>query len=179
MAALPALITVEQFRQLPDDGRAYELHHGEVVCVTRPKSKHFKMQCHTVEVLQRKVRGFGRVVMELPYRPVAEFDLRVADVAFVAQLRWDEIDPEDNLRGAPDLVIEIKSPSNTNRELRELASLCLANGARQFWIADIAGRCVTVVDRDGSTSVFQSGQSIPLTPFGADAVTVDELFAES
>ena len=37
MAALPALITVEQFRQMKGDGRAYELRHGEVVFVTRPR----------------------------------------------------------------------------------------------------------------------------------------------
>ena len=39
MAALPDLITVEQFRQMPDDGRTYELHHGEVVAATRPGAK--------------------------------------------------------------------------------------------------------------------------------------------
>src|SRR5579872_6734229 len=106
MAALPALITVEQFRQMPDDGRAYELHHGEVVSVTRPKSKHFKLQCRLVKLMQPKTREFGEVSMETPYRPVAEFDLRVADVALVSQARWDGMDPEDNLHGAPELVIE-------------------------------------------------------------------------
>ena len=59
MAALPALITVDQFRQLPNDGRAYELHHGEVVCVTRPKAKHFKLQCHLVDLFNVKGRGYG------------------------------------------------------------------------------------------------------------------------
>ena len=35
MAALPSLITVEEFREMPDSGEyAYELHHGEVVAVT-------------------------------------------------------------------------------------------------------------------------------------------------
>jgi hypothetical protein len=44
MAALPDLITVQQFRRMPDDGRAYELHHGEVVALTRPKAKHYNLQ---------------------------------------------------------------------------------------------------------------------------------------
>jgi hypothetical protein len=77
------LTTVEQFRRLPDDGRAYELHHGEVQAEARPK---------------RSMAGFGQVGMELPYRP-AEFDLRVADVAAVSQERYDSIDPDDNLHG--------------------------------------------------------------------------------
>jgi hypothetical protein len=35
MAALPQLITVEQFRQMPEGEFQYELHHGEVVAMTR------------------------------------------------------------------------------------------------------------------------------------------------
>ncbi len=45
MAAFPGLITVEQFRQMPEGGEfAYELHHGEIVAVTRPKAGHSKLQ---------------------------------------------------------------------------------------------------------------------------------------
>lgn len=179
MAALPALMTVERYRQLPDDGSAYELHNGEVVCVTRPKFKHFKLQDHLVKLLDPRLFAFGHVSMEFPYRPVGEFDLRCADVAVVSKARWDSIDPDDNLRGAPELVIEIKSPSNTNRELRELATLCLNNGALEFWIADLDRRSVTVIHRDGSVSLYQSGQSIPLTSFGAEALAVGEFFAVS
>src|SRR5947209_4573875 len=103
------------------------------------------MQKYLVKPLDARLSGFGVVGMELPYRPVAEFDLRVAGVAAVSQARWDEIDPEDNLRGAPELAIEIKSPSNTNRDLRELASLCLTNGGLEFWIVDVDRRLVSVV----------------------------------
>ena len=110
----------------------------------------------------------------MAYRPVAEFDLRAADIAVVSWQRWQGIDPEDNLHGAPELVIEIKSPSNTNRELREPASLCLANGGLEFWIAEIAQSSFTVIRRDGSTGLYQSGQSIPLTLFAAEAMAVDE-----
>lgn len=117
--------------------------------------------------------------METPYRAVAEFDLRAADVAIVSRARWDAIDPEDNLHGAPELVIEVKSPSNTKRKLRELSSLCLNNGSLEFWIVDTQQSSVTVVHRDGSTTLYQSGQSIPLTSFGAGALTVDEIFAVS
>jgi len=82
--------------------------------------------------------------MEFPYRPVAEFDLGVADVAVISQSRSRAIDPEDNLRGAPELVIEVKSPSNTRRQLRELASLCLANGSLEFWVVDLEHIALTV-----------------------------------
>jgi Uma2 family endonuclease len=176
MAALPDLITVQQFRRMPDDGRASELHHGEVVAVTRPKAKHYDLQRRFVRLLESRLAGFGQVGMEFPYRPVAEFDLRVADVAVISQARYDQIDPDDNLHGAPELVIEIKSPSNTDRQLRELASLCLANGCSEFWIVDTDDASVTVIHRDGSSLRLHSPQSVPLTAFGGDVLPIAEIF---
>ncbi len=175
MAALPNLITVEQFRQMPDDGCIYDLHYGELVVVTPPKAKHYHLQWRLVRLLENRLAGFGEVGMEFPYRPVAEFDLRVADVALVSQARYDGIDPDDNLRGAPELVIEIKSPSNTDRKLRELASLSLANGGVEFWIVDIGAGSATVIHRDGSSLRFLPPETIPLAAFGGGELTIAEI----
>src|SRR5205823_1671861 len=118
MAALPSLITVDEFREMPDTGEhAYELHHGEVVAVTRPKAPHWRLQMRLIRLLDLKLKDFGEVGMEMPYRPVDEFDMRVADVAVVSRARADAVNPDDNLHGAPELVIEIKSASNTASQL--------------------------------------------------------------
>lgn len=178
MAALPDIITVEQFRQLPEGGEyVYELHYGEVVALTRPKPRHWMLQKRLFELLGPKLKAFGEVVVELPFRPVAEFDLRAADVAVVSRERWVAIDPDDDLRAAPELVIEVKSPSNTARRLRELVALCLANGALECWIVDTDQKSVTVIARDGGSVVYSSGASVPLTRFGGGDLPVDEIFA--
>jgi len=178
MAALPDLMTVEQFRQLPEGGEfAYELHHGEAVRTTRPKARHEKLQLRLSRLLQPKLDAFGEVITELAYRAVPEFDLRVADVGVPSWKRWDAVDPNDNLRGAPDLAIEVLSPSNTQRQLRELAALCLANGTVQFWIVDPENKSVTVVTRGGRSEVYTSGASGPLASFGAGDLPVDDIFA--
>jgi Uma2 family endonuclease len=176
MAALPDLITVEQFRNLPDDGRKYELHYGEVVPVGYPKKKHYRMQERLVGRLKARLARSWQVGMEFSYRPLPQFEFRCADVAVVSEARWAATDDEDNLRGAPELVIEVKSPSNTKRELAELASLCLANGSIEFWVVDLDSVSVTVIHRDGTTSVFGAGQAIPLTAFGGDVLPVEEIF---
>jgi Uma2 family endonuclease len=178
MAALPSLLTVAQFRELPEGGEfEYELHHGEVVALTRPKARHYSMQVHLQDLLAPKLRNFGRVVIEMPYRPLAEFELRAADVAAVSHARWQAIDPEDNLRGAPDLVIEIKSPSNTRKQLQELVTLCLANGAMECWVLNSVTPCVTVARRDGSVTEYRPGQAIPLESFGEDELLVSSIFS--
>lgn len=178
MSALPTLMTVEDFQALPPDDGPYvhELHHGEVVTMTRPKSKHFKLQMRLANILRRRAAHQGIVEIEIPFRAVPQFDLRVADVAYVSRERWDAIDPESNLRGAPELVIEVKSPSNTWAELRERASLCLANGCRDFWIVDDQTRTITTIGPDGKAVQHAESDSIPLSLFGGEALRVAEIF---
>ncbi|HLH20279.1 MAG TPA: Uma2 family endonuclease [Bryobacteraceae bacterium] len=177
MAALPDLITVEQFRELPDDGEhCYELHHGEVVAMTRPKPGHWLIQRRVMRLLEPKVSTFGVVWVELPFRTVGQFDLRVADIGVVAHARWNAIDPEFDLEGAPDLVIEVISASNRRRDLRETVSLCLATGAIECWLLDRKKKTVSVIRRDGTTTVYGPGDEIPLTAFGSDSLAVSAIF---
>ncbi len=130
-----------------------------------------------MDLLRLRLTGFGRVRMEYPYRPLAEFEFRAADVAVISHSRAAAVDENDNLRGAPELVIEIKSPSSRRGKLTELAALCLSNGALEFWVVDLDRKSVTVTDRNGLTTVYSPGQSVPLAAFGADSLPVDEIFA--
>jgi Uma2 family endonuclease len=174
MAALPQLITVEEFRRLPEGELEYELHFGEVVGMTRPRQRHLNLQLRLSRLLEPRLRSFGEVGTEIPYRPVSEFDLRVAAVSFA---RWNAIDPDDNLRGTPELVIEVKSPSNTERQLRQLVSMCLNRDTLEFWIVDVERKTITVFHRDGIPLVFNAGDTLSLAAFGAGELPVDEIFA--
>jgi Uma2 family endonuclease len=177
MAALPNLITVEQFHELPDNGNyCYELHHGEVVAMTRPKPGHWQLQRHLEHLLQPKLADFGEVAVEVPFCAVAEFDLRVADVAAISRERWQEIQPEIDLQGAPELVIEVLSPSNTRAKLQDTVSLCLANGTVEFWILNRQRKSVTVVRKDGTTTLYEGDTAVPLTAFGSDSLRLADIF---
>jgi Uma2 family endonuclease len=171
-------MTVEEFQDLPlDRGPVlHELRNGEVVTFARPKAKHYSLQKRLERLLEARAGHLGFVGIEMPFRAVAQFDLRAADVAFVSQERWNAIDPDDNLRGAPELVIEVKSPSNTWAELRERASLCLANGCHDFWIVDEKTRTITAIDRAGRATKYSEGDSIPLPLFGGDGLRLSAVF---
>jgi Uma2 family endonuclease len=171
-------MTVEQFRRLPEEGASYyELRHGEPVQMTRPKFKHHRIQRKLRIVLQTAAGDSGIVETEVAFRPVPEYELRVADVAYVSRERWDGIDPEDNLMGAPDLVIEVLSPSNTAAELYDKEKLCLEHGAREFWVVDAVLRQVKVSTPDAITTTYRAGQSIPLRVVGSGSIRVDDIFA--
>ncbi len=126
MAAVaePLVMTVEQFYALPARSDVItELHWGQVVTVTRPKMKHAKLQSRLVRLLRPKAEHLGVVESEVAFRALPEYDLRGADVAFVMRERWESTDDDDNLRGSPDIVIEVLSPSNTKRETQQKATL--------------------------------------------------------
>jgi Uma2 family endonuclease len=170
MASITRPMTVEEFREMPEDsGPVYhELRHGEVVAVTRPKHQHFQIQRRLRELLTPFAEPGSCVDTEIAYRPLPENELWVADVAYVTAERYREIRPKDNLYGAPELVIEVLSPSNTVSELYEKERICLANGAREFWVVDPDLGQIKVTTPDGRTVTFQSNAEIPV-PFGNHA----------
>lgn len=174
-AAEPLLMTVEQFRELPErEDAIQELQWGQVVTLAPPKWGHTKLQLRLVELLSSKTKDKGKVSAEVPFRALPEYELRVADVAFVSQKRWDATDDNDNLHGSPDLVIEVLSPSNTKTEMREKAVFFLSTGAEEFWVVDPKRKNVTVMRQQGASS-YEIDDTIPLALFGGD-LRVREIF---
>ncbi len=177
-ATTSQLLTVAEFRALPlDDGPVYhELRRGEVVSVTRPKYKHAVIQRRLRRLLENAAPPEGVVDTEFAYRPLPEYELRVAGVAYVSGIREQVIDPEDNLQGAPDITIEVLSPSNTDAEIYDKEKLCLEHGAQEFWVVDPDRRQVKISMPDGHTVTWRSDQEIPLRLFGEAVLLVDAIF---
>jgi Uma2 family endonuclease len=129
------------------------------------------------DLLKRMAALGSYIETNLPYRALPEYELRVADVGYVSSERWSTIDVEDYVPGAPDLVIEVLSPSNSVAEMIEREQLCLENGAQEFWVVDPKRRLVKVSTPDGHTRTWKSGQQIPLPLFAGKALPVDDIFS--
>jgi Uma2 family endonuclease len=172
------LMTVADLGQFAEpDGCYYELHHGEAVKVTRPVYGHFLVQQRIAKLLTDAAAGAGFAYPEVAFRALPEYELRVADVAYAPRAHWERTDLADHFRGAPEIVVEVLSPSNTVAEMNEKAELCLKNGAREFWLVDPVRREVKVSTASGRTVTFRSGQQIPLA-FGG-SLAVDAIFSHS
>jgi Uma2 family endonuclease len=167
------LMTFAEYEQIPNPpGGIYELRHGELAKVAYPKFPHVRAQAQLHSLLASAAGAAGTVTLEMPYRPLPEHECWGADVAFISKARWDSI--EEYLFGAPELVIEVLSPSNTAAEILEKRKLCLENGSREFWVVDTRFQQVEVSTPDGHTITYKSGQEIPLL-FGG-RLAVDEIF---
>ena len=175
-AAATGLLTFAEFERLPEPaGFCYELHHGELVEMSGPVHEHYAIQRRLRRLLEVAAGLSGEVDIEMGFRPLPEHEYRRADVAFVSAARWQSIPPRGNLAGAPELVIEVLSPSNRASEMLDKEQLCLENGSLEFWVVDSDRRQVKVSTSDGRAIVYKAGQQIPLL-FGG-ALAVDAIFA--
>ena len=168
------LMTVAEYEKIPNPpGGVYELYHGQLIKVGFPKIPHVRAQWQLRQLLQAAAGDNGVAHTEFPYRPLPEYECWGADVAYVPKARWKEI--KDWLFGAPDLVVEVLSPSNATAEIFEKRKLCLENGSVQFWVVDTDHQLVEVSTPDGHSITYKSGQQIPL--FFGGQIAVDEIFA--
>ena len=119
----------------------------------------------------------GVVELEFAYRPTPEHECWTGDVTFVSRERYDLIPLDGNLAGAPDLVIEVLSPSNRDAEIEEKRKLCLGNGSREFWVVDDEDREIKVSTPDGGTVTYRAGQQIPLFFAPGSALSVEDIFS--
>ena len=66
--------------------------------------------------------------------------VRVADVAWARSGFLEAHANEDAYLLAPEICVEVISPSNTAEEMLEKHDLYLARGAQEFWTCDLEGR---------------------------------------
>jgi len=127
-------------------------------------------------LLERIAEPGSLVDVGIAFRPLQEHELRVADVAYLSAERFKQADPEDNIHGAPDIVVEVLSPSDMLAQIYAKEKLFLENGAKQFCVVDPDRRQVKVSTPDGRTVTYRAGQVIPLDLLAAN-LAVDAVFA--
>jgi Uma2 family endonuclease len=156
------LLTFAEFVNIPDPPVGfYELHHGRLVLMPPRKKSHVKVQQALLDLLTPHARGRGFLTVEFPFRPAPEYECWAADVAFVGSARWER-DENDYFLGAPDLVIEVLSESNTMDAMLDRQQICLANGCTAFWVVDAKRRIILVTNPAGITVTFDASSSVPL-----------------
>ena len=170
-------MTVEQFRALPGPKEGYyELHHGVPILMTFPKKGHWTIQHRLMRLLEPLASGRGIIGVEFAFRPLADHELWRADVAFTSRERDDATGPDDNLRGVPELVIEVLSPSNTASEINDREAMCLENGCLEFWVVDPKRKIVKVSTPDRKSITYVEGEKVPLTIPALGELAVSEIF---
>ena len=172
-------MTAEELWALPEDQRG-ELIRGEMTPVTPVGNPHWKIVAKVIYALERFVReqGLGDVGAEGGFILARDPDVVLApDVAFVRAGRLAD-DQTGFMPLAPDLAVEVISPSNSAPEMSRRVRLYLDAGVRLVWIVDPYERTITVYAPDRTARMFIDGETLD----GGDVLpgfrlAVDDIFA--
>lgn len=132
--ATRTLLTVEDFLRTPErDDARYELVEGEAVAMSPAMPLHNLIRDNLLVLLKAflKDRDLGIVLSEQAFI-LSKETVRIPDIAFVCKGRVKDLTllPES----APDLAIEVISPSNTSREMDQRVSDFFAAGCKRVWL---------------------------------------------
>jgi len=130
-------MTYEQYCLLPEDGKQYELIDGELFMTPAPKPKHQKTVGRLYEELSRFVRqnSLGEVFVAPVDVLMDRYTVLQPDVLFIGAARLSIVG-EDAIEGAPDLVVEVLSPSTFYKDLRKKMTAYSQFGVQEYWIVD-------------------------------------------
>jgi Uma2 family endonuclease len=160
------LMSPEEFLVYPmDDEVQGELVRGELRVTPAPGAPHGRIATNLTLLLAAHVHGrnlgwvyadsVGYQLIDLPRT------VRRPDVSFV---RADRLPPEGVgpgfLKLAPDLVVEVLSPSETASELEEKLDDYRACGTPLIWVVDPARRTVMIIASDAPPRWVREGDSL-------------------
>lgn len=135
------LWTSEDLFNLADDGVKHELQAGLLVSEPLPGTRHGHVALHLGALLDAHVRRHrlgvalgndsGFILSRSPDT------VRGPDVSFVSRSRFDDLrDTTKAFPGAPDLAVEVLSPTNTPASIHAKVADYLAAGTRRVWVVD-------------------------------------------
>ena len=138
-------LTYDDYLKIPDEER-YELIEGELYMVPAPDFSH-QIISRNIEFLLWdfvKKHSLG-IVVDAPVDVVlTPEDVLQPDILFISNERRHII-TKKNVNGAPDLVIEILSPSTQERDKIVKRGLYARHGVREYWIVDPEAKKVEVM----------------------------------
>lgn len=158
--------TVEDFERyiaLPENSdRLLELINGEIVEKV-PTELHGLIQVNIATELRNytKPRTLGRVTAEPRHQtPDDRYNSRLPDIAFTSKERALPLVTRGAVQQMPDLAVEIKSPDDSLRKMREKAAYYLANGTHLVWIVLPEKRLVEIYRANDEVDVLTENDSL-------------------
>ena len=132
----PAVFTYADYVQMPEDVRC-EIIDGELIMAAAPYLIHQQIAADLGSIINQFVKAnrLGRMYFAPTDVYLSETNIVQPDLVFVSAAR-SHILTEANIRGAPDLVVEIASPSTARRDRTIKADLYARFGVAEYWICN-------------------------------------------
>lgn len=129
--------TVEDLANIPDDGRRYEVIGGELVVSPAPTTKHQRVSIRLSRIFADHLdrSGNGEVFAAPLDVVLGTHDIVQPDLVVVLQQHADRV-TDAGIEGAPDIVIEITTPSSQRMDRIRKSATYATFGVPEYWIVD-------------------------------------------
>lgn len=166
-------LTYDDLILFPDDGNRHEIINGRHVLNASPVPRHQRISFALQTELHRHLGPAGHEVLGAPIDvQLSDVDVVVPDLVVV--LSENDIITDTRIVGAPDLIVEILSPSTRAKDENLKRRLYEQAGVPNYWIADPDANSVTALRMSGGLYEQASPVSDPIElQVGKDAITVD------
>ena len=173
-------LTYADYRTTPEDKR-YELLDGELIMAPAPRTSHQAVQTNLGWRVAQHVHenGLGRVFYAPTDVVLSDTDVVQPDILFVSVDRAHFV-TEVNVQGAPDLVVEILSPTTADRDRGYKRSLYAQHGVSEYWIVGVESATVTVLRLGDSgfevVGTYGEGDTFTSSTLPEFTFDIDEVF---
>ena len=189
MSAIPKeepLYTYAAYKEWElDEGERFELMNGEAYAMSAPGTRHQSILGELFSQIHVFLRGKPCKVFPAPFDvrlfyKADESDNTVVQPDISVICDKDKLGPE-GCRGAPDLVIEILSPSNSAIEMQLKLELYREAGVREYWVIDPENNVLTVYLLQGDiiyTKNYKSADTVTVSVLPGLNIILEEIFTE-
>jgi Uma2 family endonuclease len=156
-------LTVDDWYRLPDTAERYELYDGMLVMAPPPDWIHQSIASIIHFALLEYALAHGGWVVESPVGVVLAPTLAFQpDVVYLSRSRMG-LGRGRGIEGAPDLVVEVASPSTRRYDLHTKLPAYFEHGVLEVWIVDPVGKTVSVYSpaEPNAPAVVKFGEDIP------------------
>jgi Uma2 family endonuclease len=174
--------TYEDYAAIPDDGKRYEVVNGVLFMSPAPDKWHQKTVGRIFRYLSAHIEdtGIGEVY-------IAPFDVELApnivvqpDVLVLLKPHLGKA-TDKRVIGAPDLVVEVASPSTAIYDRREKLDAYIQAGVAEYWIVEPATHSVEVLTIEAnafsSRGIFEGKTTLTSKVIPDFSIHVEQFFA--
>jgi Uma2 family endonuclease len=162
-------LTYDDFVLFPDDGMRHELIDGEHYVTASPNTKHQRVSGNLYWLLRRYLEQHP--IGQVYYAPFdilfSRFDVVEPDLLYMSNARAAEILTAQHVKGSPELIVEIGSPSTRKRDETIKRRLYERSAVEEYWVVDPDVDVLRVFRRSGN----QFERPIELALEAADVLT--------
>ena len=173
-AAAPGVkLTYDDFVLFPDDGKRHELIDGEHYVTPSPNLKHQRVsgRLYLLIGLWLEAHPIGQIF----YAPLdvlfSPFDVVEPDLLYVSNARAESVLTPANVKGAPEIVVEIASKGTRKRDETIKRRLYERAGVSEYWVVDPMLDVVRIYARKADSAAGSFERVVELSREAGDVLT--------